>query len=407
MSKSVKTIAALVTVCVAALGSTGCSTMGSEGIDYSSAESDQFGLPAGAPALLTMNVTKSWPMADAGRIQGMDTVSDGRLIAIAAPDVNSGAPGELMTIDTSAGPGVDPASSLYSIPFGAEYAEASRSSVQIAHGWAVATGPGGRTAVSTGSRFGVIADLTVSLDDPGNYFGLATDRPGSPITPVTGACWYPGVGDDAAGTMTAHGSNTVERRMTAAGPGDGRPTRVLMQNGPYMNVRENQEGIATEIGPAAPPKLAPAYELGVGGLTDLVCLDDTQVEQLHRAGVTKGLRQGQGASLLAVIDRQLADRWFTSGVDVVTRATNGQQARGAHNSGALVGQATGTGADRLDAVAIDTGTGVAVAGFQVRGEDVPEDAQVTSLTLDTADARRGWVTIEGQDRLYEFVIDMT
>uniref|UniRef100_UPI0013867055 hypothetical protein n=1 Tax=Prescottella subtropica TaxID=2545757 RepID=UPI0013867055 len=52
-------------------------------------------------------------------------------------------------------------------------------------------------------------------------------------------------------------------------------------------------------------------------------------------------------------------------------------------------------------------TGVAVAGFRVHGDGVPEDAHVTGLTLDKTDARRGWITIAGQDRLYEFVIDVT
>lgn len=408
MNKSARVIAATVTVCSAMLGTSGCSLVETAGIDYSSAETEQNPLPAGAPALVAMTVTKSWPMAQASRVQGMDTLADGRLLAIAAPDVASGAPGELVAVNTAADVATDPGTTLYPIAFGSEYAAAQDASIQVARGWAVAAGPTGSTAVSAGNRYGILADLQRSPDEPGNYFGLATDQPGSPITPVTGACWFPGAGDDAAGTMTADGSNTLERRMaSAAGPGDGRPARVIMQTGPQLGVREGQQTIAEQTGPAAPPRLAPAQELLVGGLSDMVCLAGEQVDQLHQAGVTNGLRTGRGASVLAVVDRELADGWYAGGVDLVEKTTVTEHLAGTHSTGALVGQATDSGPNRLDAVAIDAGTGVAVAGFQVRGNDIADDAQITSLTLDKSDARKGWVTIAGHDRLYEFVIGVT
>lgn len=405
MTKSTRTIAAAAMVCSAALVSSGCSLVTTSGIDYSSASTQQPAVPAGAPELVEMTVTTSWPMANAGRVQGMDTLPDGRLLAIAAPDVPSGAPGELLSIDTGAGTDTDPATTLHPIAFGSDYAAAQASMIQVARGWAVATGPDGHTVISAGTRYGVLGDLGRSPDEPGNYFGLATDRPGSPITPVTGTCWFPGIGDEAAGTMTTDGSNTLERRIgSPAGPGDGRPSRVLMQAGPQLGVRENQQPLAEQAGPAAPPRLAPAQPLLVGGLADMVCLDSAQVERLNGVGVTDGLRPLRGASVLAVIDRQLADAWFTGGVDLVEKATDAEHPEGTHSSGGLVGTATAAGPDRLDVVAIDTGTGVAVAGFHLQGDGVADDAQITSLTLDKADAGRGWVTIAGQDRLYEFVI---
>lgn len=408
MNKSTRVIAATVAACSAMLGAAGCSPVQTSGIDYSSAETGKSAVPAGAPALVAMTVTKSWPMAHASRVQGSDTLADGRLLVIAAPDVTSGAPGEVITVDTAAGTESDPSTTLYPIAFGSEYAAAQAASIQVARGWAVASGPSGSTAISAGNRYGVLEDLGRSPDEPGNYFGLVTDKPASPITPVTGACWFPGTGDDAAGTMTADGSNILERRMaSAAGPGDGRPTRVLMQAGPQLGVRTGQQAIADQTGPGAPPKLAPAQPLLVGGLADTVCLDTKQVEQLHDVGVTNGLRPGRGAAALAVIDRGLADGWYAGGTKLVAEAAGAGHPAGTHSSGALVGQATASGPDRLDAVAIDTGTGVAVAGFQVRGNDVADDAQITSLTLDKTDARKGWITIAGQDRLYEFVIGVT
>ncbi|OUS97427.1 hypothetical protein CA951_03540 [Rhodococcus sp. NCIMB 12038] len=391
-----------------ALLSAGCSLTQADGVDYSPAAAEPSTTPVGAPALIPMTVTKSWPMTHASRVHGLDTLPDGRVLAIAAPDVASGAPGELISVDTTTGTESDPATTLHPIAFGSEYAAAQTASIQVAKGWAVASGPDGRTAVSAGNRYGVVEDLEHSPDEPGNYAGLITDKPASLITPVTGACWFPGVGDDAAGTMTADGSNTLERRFAAAaGPGDGRPTRVMMQAGPQLGVRTGQQEIADRTGPAAPPKFAPAQELLVGGLADMVCLGTDQVEQLHDAGVTDGLRSGRGAAVLAVVDRELADRWYAGGTELVAEAGGGTNPAGTHSTGALIGQATASGQDRLDAVAIDTGTGVAVAGFQVRGNGVADDAQITSLTLDQTDARRGWVTIAGQDRLYEFVIDVT
>lgn len=402
MTKSTRKIAAAAMACSAVLVSSGCSLVATSGVDYSSANTQQ---PAGAPELVEMSVTTSWPMVNAGRVQGMDTLPDGKLVAITAPDVPAGAPGALLSIDTAVGADADPSTTLHPIAFGAGYAAAQASLVQIARGWAVATGPEGRTAISAGTRYGVLGDLALSPDEPGNFFGVATDRPGSPITPVTGACWFPGVGDDAAGTMTADGSNTLERRIgSPAGPGDGRASRVLMQEGPQLGVRQSQQPIAEQTGPAAPLRLAPAQPLLLGGLKDLVCLDSGQVDRLNDVGVTDGLRTGRGASVLAVIDRQLADTWFAGGVDLVAQATDTESPEGTHSSGGLVGAATSTGPNRLDAVAVDTGTGVAVAGFHLQGDGVPEDAQITSLTLDKGDASRGWVTVAGQDRLYEFII---
>ncbi|MGB3675888.1 MAG: hypothetical protein WA988_15760, partial [Candidatus Nanopelagicales bacterium] len=295
---------------------------------------------------------------------------------------------------------------LYPIPFGSEYAAAHEASIQVAHGWSVAAGPNGTTAVSAGNRFGVLQDLRRAPDEPGNYFGLTTDRPGSLITPVTGACWFPGTGDDAAGTITADGTNTLERRVaTATGPGDGRPARVRMQAGPSLSVRPGQQVIADRTGPGAPPAFAPAKELLVGGLADLVCLDDEQVDRLHGAGITDGLRSGRGASVLAIVDRSLADGWYAGGTELVENAGNPQPA-GTHSTGALLGTTTPSGSDRLDAVAIDMGSGVAVAGFHVQGPGIADNAQITSLTLDKADASRGWVTVAGQDMIYEFIIDV-
>ncbi|MET3959869.1 hypothetical protein ABIE52_006804 [Rhodococcus sp. OAS809] len=405
MNKSTRILVAMVTTSVAMAGTAGCSLVQTAGIDYSSPATDQATAPAGAPEIVSMTVTKTWPMTGAGRVTGMDTLPDGHLLAIAAPDVTSGAPGELISVNTAAATDVDPSSTLYPIPFGSEYAAAHEASIQVAHGWSVAVGPTGSTAVSAGNRFGVVKDLGRSPDEPGNYFGVVTDQPGSLITPVSGACWFPGTGDDAAGTMTADGSNTLERRVAAAtGPGDGRPSRVLMQAGPQLGVRPGQQAIAEQAGPGAPPSLAPAKDLVVGGLADLVCLDDQQVEQLHTAGVTDGLRSGRGASVVAVVDRTLADGWYTGGTEVVQNAAGNAQPTGTHSTGALVGAATPSGPNRLDAVAIDLGSGVAVAGFQLRGEGVADNAQITSLTLDKNDAGKGWVTVAGQDKLYEFVI---
>ncbi len=401
MTKSIRTISAAAMVCTAMLASSGCSLVTTSGIDYSSASAEQ---PAGAPRIVEMTVTTSWPMRNASRIRGMDTLADGKLVAIAAPDVPNGAAGALLSIDTEVSTSVDPATSLHPIAFGTDYAAAQAAMIQIARGWAVAVGPDGHTVISAGTRYGVLGDLGLSPDEPGNFFGIATDKPGSPITPVTGACWFPGIGDEAAGTLTADGSNTLERRIASpAGPGDGRPSRVLMQTGPQLGLREDQQSITDQKGPAAPPRLAPAQELLVGGLADMACLDSTQVEDLRSAGVTEGLRPGRGASVLAVIDRQLADSWFDSGVDLAKKTVEWHP-EGTHSSGGLVGEATAAGPDRLDAVAIDTGTGVAVAGFHLQGEGVADDAQITSLTLDKNDGARGWVTIQGQDRLYEFVI---
>lgn len=406
MNKSAQVVAATA-LCAVMLGSTGCSLVETSGIDYSAAGTENAPVPAGAPALVDMTVTRSWPMAQASRVAGMDTLPDGRVLAIAAPDVVSGAPGALISIDPATPTTVDPATTLHPIAFGADYVAAQEASIQVARGWAVAVGPQGRTAISAGSRYGVLADLGRSPDEPGNYFGLATDRPGAPITPVTGACWFSGTGDDAAGAMTAHGSNTLERRIgSAAGPGDGRPSRVLMQAGPQLQVRDNQQAVQAQTGPGAPPRLAPAQELLVGGLADLACLSSEQVEQLHRVGMTQGLRSGHGDAVVAIVNRELSDGWFAGGVDLVDTSAPGRNPEGTHSSGGLVGQATAAGPKRLDAVAIDTGTGVAVAGFHVNGGEVPDDAQITSVTLDTADASRGWLTIAGKDRLYEFVIDV-
>lgn len=407
MNKSAKAMWATVAAATI-LSSAGCSLIRPEGIDYSSAGAGLPPAPAGAPALVDMTVTRSWPMAHAGRVQGMDTLADGRLVAIAAPDVTSGAPGELIAVDTAVDTETDPATTLYPINFGSEYVAAQATSIQVARGWAVAVGPAGDMAISAGNRYGVLQDLGRSPDEPGNYSGLVTDKPASPITPVTGSCWFDGTGGDAAGTMTADGSNTLERRVgAAAGPGDGRPSRVMMQAGPQLGVRASQQVIAGQTGPGAPPRLAPAPELLVGGLADMACLSGEQVEQLHRAGVTDGLRPGRGASVIAVVDRALADGWFAGGTSLVAEASGAKHPAGTHSTGALVGQATGSGPDRLDAVAIDLGTGVAVAGFQLRGNGIADDAQITSLTLDRSDASKGWVTIAGQDRLYEFVIDVT
>lgn len=405
MNNSSRAAAAVIAVSSMLLAA-GCSLPSGAGIDYSSAESPS--APAGAPALISMTVTKSWPMAGADRVQALDTLPDGRLLAIAAPDVRNGVAGELLTVDPAAESDSDPSTALHPIAYGSEYADAQSASIQVARGWAVAVGPEGRTAVSAGNRYGVVVDLERSPDEPGNYVGLITDQPASPITPVTGACWFPGVGEAAAGTLTVDGSNTIERRLASAtGPGDGRPARVVMQEGPHLGVREGQQLIADQTGPTARPQLAPAQTLLVGGLSDLVCLDTGQVEQLHDVGITDGLRPGRGTAVLAVVNRELADGWYEGGTKLVAQSGDRNLPAGTHSTGALVGEATGSGSDRLDAVAIDAGTGVAVAGFQVRGDDVADNAQITGLTLDRTDARRGWVTIAGKDRLYEFVIDVT
>lgn len=353
---------------------------------------------AGIPAQIDLTVTGVVPIGPGGgQVVGLARTAAGTTVVLTGPDAsgNGAALGELTADQDYRG--------LRGIDVDAAYLQAAGASPQIEAGWALgalpAAGPQA-LAVATGTRYGVLGDVLAG-PGMGGYAGVRTDAKGSPTGPVTGVCGdRDGVSDQV--TWTVSGSDVLERRTLPTIASTGAAPSVVMSASPMMGLRDAQRGEATRVGAHEVPRLTPAQVYSVGGLRGLDCLDPQQISFLAGAGAV-GLRSSDNTSLglVSVVDRGLADHWFTEGS--AHPGTTGAVRAGQHYSASLVGQATASGPHRLDAVVIDAITGTAVAGLHLSGPGVPDDAQVSALLLD-ADGRGGLAAIAGGTGLYRFTV---
>lgn len=384
----------------------------------------------GAPPQIQMRITDSVELPGAARAGGLGwhSLSDGRdsgeagsgepapgeLLVNIAPDPATGAGGQLVAVDVA--DQSDPQVTLLGrIGYGPDYTALSQEIPQVQRAWAV-TGldDPDMVAISGGDRYGVLTELDEmdpAIPDSGGFEGVLTAAPGSPITPVTGACWAGYTDGGSAGVLTVDGSNTLTRRVGwPTGPGDGQGLTAHMLAGPAMAVRSEQQP-QLETGPAAVPRLTPAPVVSVGGLGDLACVDAGSAQGLADLGAA--VRPATGQAVAAVVDRDLADAWFSGGVELAAAdAASGTDTQGLHATGDLVGSPTGAGEHRLDAVVLDTLTGTAVASLHLdtsgpvaQAAGLSDDLQVTGLELDPANPGTGWVTVAGSDLVFIVELD--
>lgn len=367
--------------------------------------------PAGTPTQLDARVTDTVRPADlpGGDVMGLARPVGGPLMALSrATATGADGAGALAAVDTTTGD----TAQLLSIDIDQQYVDSARSQPQVAAGWTLGTLPelsDSALLVGSGSRFGVLDEYQLGggtgSDQPGRFAGVVTDQPGSPTGPITGACSdAPGSSDPV--TWTTSGSEVIERREYPTSQALGTAPQVQMLASPMMALRPQQSQIPQRQGSQALPLLGPAHQLAVGGLRSLNCLDAGAVQGLReRTGMSElTLRSEDGASqttstvLLAVVDRELSQQWFDRGSvpGEGIRAEDGQ-----HYTGGLIGEPTATGEHRLDAVVIDSVTGVAVAGVHLTGAQVPDDAQVSAMVLD-ATGTGGWAALAGSDELLRF-----
>lgn len=380
------------------------------GLDYGPGSHTQQAVAAGTPTQLDARVTGSVDLgggsstATAADIDGLTVLPSGRLLALTGA-TGPGARGAGVVL------GVDPATGqaqpIERIEVDQQYLERAAAQPQLAAGWtlgAVPTLSDSAVSVGTGGRFGVLDEYTPGTPGSGAFTGVITDQAGSPTGPITGAC-----GDSSEATdpmiWTTSGSNVIERRALPTSRSTGTAPEVVMLASPMMELEPAQQELVSQDGSQALPRLTPSPAVSVGGLRSLNCLDRAQIHALREAtGIADTVLRGSteapitSTALIAVVDRELATDWFERGSvpGEGVRAVPGQ-----HYSGELIGQATGTGEHRLDAVVVDSVTGTAVAGIHLTGPGVPADAQVTALAMD-ASGTGGWAAVAGQQTLLRF-----
>lgn len=345
---------------------------------------DRSGPGAGAPVNLVLHPGPGDPveLPGAGPVMG----------AVEAP----GGSGSLVVL-TGPAPGIE--GGLWSVPAGgapvriesigvdAQYWKAAASR-QVTAAWSLGPLPlmGPEAAgLSTGTRYGVVRDVRAGSQARQGYAGVRTDVQGGPVAPVTGVCGFSEGERSSARSFTSDGSSQLFSRLGDPLSPEAAEVRVRMQAGDLISVRPEQRALAARSGPGQRPRFTPEPEVAVAGLRSLSCLDPAAVAGLHAAGVTTGLRGGQGTAVAAVIDRGLADAWLTGGLG---------------RPGELIGAARASGGGRLDGVLVDSSSGTAVAGLHL---DLPADAQLSTLVFD-ADGRGGWYALAGSPRIARFSV---
>lgn len=385
-------------------------------LDYGPGSHTAQAVAAGTPAQLDARVTGSVALSGGGDgggggsistaadIDGLTVLPSGRLLALTGA-TGPGARGAGLVLS------VDPATGrsqpIERIEVDQQYLHSAGTQPQLAAGWtlgAVPTLSDSAVMVGTGGRFGVLDDYTPAAPGSGAFAGVITDQAGSPTGPITGAC---GDSPEAVDPMiwTTSGSNVIERREFPTSTSTGTAPEVVMLVSPMMELEPAQRDLASQDGSQALPRLTPSPAVSVGGLRSLNCLDRAQIHALREVtGIADTVLRGSteapvtSTALVAVVDRELAADWFERG------SVPGEGVKtvpGQHYSGELIGQATGTGEHRLDAVVVDSVTGTAVAGIHLTGPGVPADAQVTALAMD-ASGTGGWAAVAGQQTLLRF-----
>lgn len=386
-------LAAAACVGAVGLGTLGCA---STGPDYSHPGN---GDSVGQAPLINVSTMVAATDPSLSRLAGLSAIPGSTdLIGVVAPGQDGKGAGLVRITDTaSESPQVVPVRALDT---SANYLDTTKRLPQVAAAWSVAAIGNDSLALSIGESYGVLDKFSALASGGEHYGGLRTAIDGAPISPVTGVCSY--ADNQDLGVFTADGSATLTHRSGfAAGPGDGAGVDVSMLATDYMHERASQSAVAAEDNPRNKPRLTPGAQLSVGGLRSLSCAGSDLAKALNKRGAQ--VNTGKHATTVAVIDRGLTEQWYLGGVQAgltADKAAHSQHPAGNHLTGGLVGAPVGDGDHRVDAVAVDAGSGTVAAGLHLDG--VAPGAQVGALLLNGS---TGWASVVGDDHLYHVSVD--